>query len=452
MNPPTFQHGERLEEGSPYEVLDKDGADATNQIARPLGEPSGAGVVYRARFKGRLERAIKFLAPPGISSNEDYQRFSETFDHEVKILSQITHTNCVKISDFGELDRAGLERPTKYLVMDFIEGQDLADAFPNLEINELLTVFDQVLDALAYLHTRGILHNDVKGRNIRVRRDGGSLTAVLVDFGIAKVRHTGDANDDTTWYYATRSTCRESRTHWIGKQVPISELESWGNDPDLYAFGLLLDELLTSDALQRLHAELIQKLGQAGVDALTTIAARLFKNPVGDYKDGTSLRNDWAKLQPGYLSPLGLPELSLAAHAKTSIATPLGRVSLTERLHEVINHPLFQRLRNIPQLELMHLVFPGARHSRLAHAISSFDMARQYLAHLLNDPNFRLLVNATEIEACLFLALLHDLGHYPLSHMFEDFAVGANSLTLNPGSPTATMNFLDALSRQIPTE
>ena len=44
------------------------------------------------------------------------------------------------------------------------------------------------------------------------------------------------------------------------------------------------------------------------------------------------------------------------------------------------------------------------------------------MSHLLNDPSFRLMVEPFEIEATLLRAILHDIGHYPLSHMFEDFA------------------------------
>jgi HD superfamily phosphohydrolase len=47
---------------------------------------------------------------------------------------------------------------------------------------------------------------------------------------------------------------------------------------------------------------------------------------------------------------------------------------------------------------------------------------RYYLAHLLNDTNFRLLAEQPDLEATILLALLHDVGHYQLSHMFEDYA------------------------------
>jgi len=124
--------------------------------------------------------------------------------------------------------------------------------------------------------------------------------------------------------------------------------------------------------------------------------------------------------------------MSLAANVKTSIPLPLGRVNLTARMYEVVNHPLFQRLRLIPQLEFVYLLYPGAKHSRLMHSLSTFNTAREYIAHLLNDPEFRLMVEPEHIEALLLWSLLHDIGHYPLAHMFEDFSEEARALQTQP--------------------
>ena len=108
--------------------------------------------------------------------------------------------------------------------------------------------------------------------------------------------------------------------------------------------------------------------------AVETIRDRLLA-PLGEeyYQTASSVRQDWAKLSPAYLSPLQIPELAVGASARTSLATPAGRVSITDRVFDIISHPLFQRLRNIPQLELASLVYPGASHSRLLHSLSIFD-------------------------------------------------------------------------------
>src|SRR5262249_5575509 len=92
------------------------------------------------------------------------------------------------------------------------------------------------------------------------------------------------------------------------------------------------------------------------------------------------------------------------------------------RLSELVEHKLFQRLRDMPQLELLNLKDTGATHTRQQHSILMLRNARYYLAHLLNGPFFRLMTSRSELEATLILALIRGVGHYQLSHFFEDYA------------------------------
>lgn len=73
------------------------------------------------------------------------------------------------------------------MVMEYIEGQDLASYLDDREVlseEEALRITRQVGDALSYVHNQGFLHRDVKPANIILRR--GSLDAVLIDFGLAR--------------------------------------------------------------------------------------------------------------------------------------------------------------------------------------------------------------------------------------------------------------------------
>lgn len=84
---------------------------------------------------------------------------------------------------------------------------------------------------------------------------------------------------------------------------------------------------------------------------------------------------------------------------------------------ELVQTSVFQRLRRIRQLGLAELVFPGATHSRFSHSLGVFDTARQILAQLK-----RRLGSAYDEDAgqvALLAALLHDIGHGPMSHVFE---------------------------------
>ncbi|MGH6899037.1 MAG: HD domain-containing protein [Geminicoccaceae bacterium] len=89
-------------------------------------------------------------------------------------------------------------------------------------------------------------------------------------------------------------------------------------------------------------------------------------------------------------------------------------------LWDVIQSPAFQRLRRIKQLGLSNLVYPGATHSRFAHSLGTFDIARQLMRivreHLEKANQYR----DSRAEQALAAALLHDLGHGPFSHAFED--------------------------------
>ena len=79
----------------------------------------------------------------------------------------------------------------------------------------------------------------------------------------------------------------------------------------------------------------------------------------------------------------------------------------------------FQRLRNITQLGYVHLVYPGARHSRFEHSLGVYHLAKQFLARLLDsDPPLELADE--DVRVFIAATLLHDIGHYPFSHTLEE--------------------------------
>ena len=112
-----------------------------------------------------------------------------------------------------------------------------------------------------------------------------------------------------------------------------------------------------------------------------------------------------------------IPEL---AHPPGVVRLPHQRdVPLTRRIAEVIDHPAFQRLRQVRQLGPIHLVYPGAVHTRFEHSLGVYDMAGSYLRALRRDPNVDESLTEQDILCCLLAALLHDIGHYPFAHSLE---------------------------------
>lgn len=97
----------------------------------------------------------------------------------------------------------------------------------------------------------------------------------------------------------------------------------------------------------------------------------------------------------------------------TVVRDPLyGYVELSETEWEVVDSPAFQRLRNIKQLSSTHLVYPSAVHTRFEHSLGAM-----HVAGLMAD---RLGLEDDDVEVARLALLVHDLGHGPFSHSFED--------------------------------
>jgi eukaryotic-like serine/threonine-protein kinase len=144
------------------------------EILSPLGA-GGMGEVYRARDT-RLDRtvAIKVLASHLSSSPELKQRM----EREARAISSLNHPNICHLYDIGSQDG------TDFLVMEFLEGETLADRLRKgaLPLNEILKIGIAVAEALAIAHRQGIVHRDLKPGNVMLTSAG----AKLMDFGLAK--------------------------------------------------------------------------------------------------------------------------------------------------------------------------------------------------------------------------------------------------------------------------
>jgi len=158
------------------------------------------------------------------------------FEREAKILAALRHPNLPRVTDHFLISGQG-----QYLVMDFVEGEDLNQRLkrlgPQPEV-DVLRWADDVLNALAYLHKRNIIHRDIKPNNIKITPDG---EAVLVDFGIAKemVDETGAMTNTGARGLTPGFAPPEQYGAWSGRTDARS---------DIYAFGATLYVLLTGEA------------------------------------------------------------------------------------------------------------------------------------------------------------------------------------------------------------
>ena len=92
----------------------------------------------------------------------------------------------------------------------------------------------------------------------------------------------------------------------------------------------------------------------------------------------------------------------------------------SELVFDLIEHPIFQRLRRIKQLGLSFLVFPGANHTRFEHALGTVHLMRQAISALQLKGH---VITHEEAEAVTVAILLHDIGHAPFSHVLENTIV-----------------------------
>jgi serine/threonine protein kinase len=144
------------------------------EILAPLGA-GGMGEVYRAKDT-RLDRtvAIKVL-PSHLSSDPELK---QRMEREAKAISALQHANICTLHDIGTQDG------TDFLVMEYLEGQTLAERLAKgpLPIDQVLKIAIEIAQALEKAHQRGIIHRDLKPANVMLTKAG----AKLMDFGLAK--------------------------------------------------------------------------------------------------------------------------------------------------------------------------------------------------------------------------------------------------------------------------
>ena len=194
------------------------------QIIRKIGD-GGMAFVYEAKDK-LLNRtvAVKVLRPEFVDDEE----FLNKFKREAEAVASLSHPNIVNVYDVGE------DGKVHYIVMEYIDGQNLKDIIKNegtLDEYTALDITKQIAMALSAAHKKGIVHRDIKPHNILISNEGRIVK--VADFGIAKA--------------VTNSTMTNIGSI-IGSVHYFSPEQAKGNHvnatADLYSLGIVLYEMI----------------------------------------------------------------------------------------------------------------------------------------------------------------------------------------------------------------
>lgn len=208
--------------------------DGRYQLAGVIGR-GGMASVYSARDLnlGR-DVALKLFAPQ--SADPDELRRQEA---EIKLLATLNHPSLVTLFDAGIDTRIPAE-PRPFLVMELVDGQDLRTRIRHspLPLDEVAVIGAGLADALAYVHSLGIIHRDIKPANVLLVpvRPGEPLRPKLTDFGIARIL------DETR--LTTTGTMVGTAAYLSPEQARGADL---GPATDIYSLGLVLLECIKGE-------------------------------------------------------------------------------------------------------------------------------------------------------------------------------------------------------------
>ncbi len=209
------------------------------EILSKVGQ-GGMGTVYKVRHT-TLDTVFALKVLPDISA--DNPELVGRFQREARIMAKLKHDNIVRVVGIEH------ERDVHCLVMDFIDGPTLAQhmrAVGLLPPLEALEIARQVGRALAYAHSRGVVHRDVKPSNVLIESTA-PLRALLSDFGIAKVEDAGERTRTGSLLGSLRYSAPE--------QLSGEELAPIDARADIFALGAVIYEMFEGKQFHANRAE-----------------------------------------------------------------------------------------------------------------------------------------------------------------------------------------------------
>lgn len=210
------------------------GIDAGTTVGRWVIETlvavGGSAEVYRAREQpGGRAVAVKLLRAEAVPDSDRWRRFLD----EVRASTLLRHPRIARVEEAGEYDG----RP--YMVVEWVDGVTLGERLASgpLPPAEVLRVMHGVADALAAVHSLGVVHRDLSPSNIMLGDDGG---VKLLDFGLAKAVR---AESGVTKSWATSDGCVIGTPEYLSPEQARGEAATFASD--VFSFGSVLWEALS---------------------------------------------------------------------------------------------------------------------------------------------------------------------------------------------------------------
>jgi serine/threonine protein kinase len=206
------------------------------EIVSAIGS-GGMGEVYKAKDR-RLDRLVAIKVLPSHVSGDPALR--ERFEREARTIAALNHPHICTLHDVGHQE--GID----YLVLEYLEGQTLADRLTKgvLPLDQMLQLAIEIADALDKAHRAGIVHRDLKPGNIMLTKSG----AKLLDFGLAKVSPSAIAASGLSLAPTGISPVTLQGTI-LGTLQYMAPEQLEGKDADartdIFAFGAVVYEMLT---------------------------------------------------------------------------------------------------------------------------------------------------------------------------------------------------------------
>lgn len=283
------------------------------RLVKVLGQ-GAMGVVYEA-VDTRLGRtvAIKTVLRSHLADDSSAGEYASRFEREAQAAARLAHPNIVTVHDFGE------HEDISYIVMEFVRGQELSKVFEAgqaLPLTQTLRIMAELLAALDFAHTQGIVHRDVKPANVML--DAGGHVK-LTDFGVARVANTTQDRTMPGTLVGTPSYMAPEQV--LGLAV--------GSRADIFAAGVILYQCLTGQrpfagagpfAVQRQIVQDDPKPPSAIAPQLPrafddVIARALAKQPEDRYASAAAFAEALADLEAASTRRATAPEAGAQAHA-----------------------------------------------------------------------------------------------------------------------------------------